>query len=112
MADKAPHIGTLDRRIEIQQCAESRTASGSVTEAWSAVARCWAAVSYPNAGNSEDVMGDQLVATTRVDFTVRYRDGIDEKMRVLYQGKHHYILPPIKEVGRRAFLTIPTQKQV
>lgn len=112
MATKMPNIGQLDRRIEIQEPVETRTQSGSVSTTWNRVARCWAMVSYASTGNKEDVLGDMPVATTRQQFTIRYRDGLTEKMRIVYQGQYYNMLPPFEEVGRRAFLTIPAEKQV
>lgn len=111
MAEKTPSIGDLDKRIEIQQATETRSASGGVSVEWTAVARCWAGVSSPLTGNSQEVLGDQIVATTRVLFTIRYRDGLDKKMRIVYQGRYYDMLPPFQEVGRKQFLNIPAQEQ-
>lgn len=111
MPEKSPRIGQLDRRIEIQEPTEARTATGGVETTWAAVARCWAGVSYPLTGNREAVEGDQSVATTRVQFTIRYRDGLDKKMRILYSGEYYDLLPPFAEIGRKQYLIIPAQKQ-
>lgn len=107
-----PKIGQLDRRIEIQSPTSTRTATGGVDVTWTALYRCFAAVSYPLTGNQEDVEGDQSVATTRVTFTIRYRDGMDETMRILYSGEYYDLMPPFAEVGRKQYLTISAQKQI
>lgn len=112
MAEKTPRIGQLDRRIEIQEPTETRTATGGVDTAWAAVARCWAGVEYPLTGNGEDVQGDQSVATTRVVFCIRYRDGLTEKMRIVYKGDNYDLLPPFQEIGRKQYMKIPAQKQI
>ncbi len=110
-ADRKPNIGSLDRRIEIQEPTESRTDTGSVDTAWTAVARCYAKVAYPLTGNKEAVEGDQPVATTRVQFSIRYRDGLNEKMRILYSSDYYNIIPPIAEIGRKDYLVITAEKQ-
>lgn len=112
MPEKTPRIGQLDRRIEIQEPTETRTATGGVETTWAAVARCWAGVSYQLTGNNEDVQGDQPVATTRVTFTIRYRDGLTAKMRILYSGDYYDLMPPFAEVGRKQYMIIQAQKQV
>lgn len=106
-----PKIGQLDRRIEIQSFTDTRTATGAAERTWTAVARCFAGVSYPLTGNREDVEGDQPVATTRVTFTIRYRDGLNESMRILYSNKYYNLLPPFAEVGRKQYLQINAQEQ-
>lgn len=112
MPEKTPRIGQLDRRIVIQEPTETRTATGGVETTWADWARCWAGVSYPLTGNNEDVQGDQPVATTRVQFTIRYRDGMSEKMRILYAGEYYDMEPPFAEVGRKQYMIIGAQKQV
>jgi len=112
MPEKTPRIGQLDRRIEIQTPTETRTATGGVETTWAAFARCFAGVTYPLTGNNEDVLGDQPVATTRVMFTIRYRDELTEKMRILYAGEYYDLMPPFAEAGRKQYLIIQAQKQV
>lgn len=112
MTEKTPRIGQLDRRIEIQEPTETRTATGGVGVTWAAFARCWAGVAYPLTGNNEDVQGDQAVSTTRVVFSIRYRDGLNAKMRILYAGDYYDLMPPFSEVGRKQYLTIQAQKQL
>jgi len=111
MATPANYVGQLDRRIEIQEPTETRSDSGGVDTSWAAVARCFAGVAYVKTGNSENVAGDQPVATTRVEFTIRYRSGLNENMRILYAGEYYNLLPPFREVGRRQFMVIPAEKQ-
>lgn len=109
-----PRIGQLDRRIEIQESTELRSATGSRTLEWTAVARCWAGVEHANTGNNEQVAGDQPVATTRIKFIIRYRSGLTENMRILYNSEYYDMLPPFEHLGRGndGYLVIPAQKQV
>ncbi len=109
---KGVRPGQLDRRIEIQEPTETRTARGSVTETWTTIARVWAGLSFPSSGNAESIEADQLVATTRVVFTIRYRDTITEKMRIVYGNENYSIIPPIEEQGRKTYLLIRAEKQV
>lgn len=109
---KGIRAGQLDRRVEIQESTETRTSRGSVAETWTTVARVWAGISFPSSGNSEGVEADQVVSTTRVAFTIRYRDGITEKMRIVYGNENYAIIPPIEEHGRKQFLILRAEKQV
>ena len=111
MATPANYVGQLDRRIEIQEPTETRSDSGGVDTSWTAVVRCYAGVAYGKTGNSESVAGDQPVATTRVEFTIRYRTGLTETMRILYAGEYYNMLPPFREIGRRQFMAINAEKQ-
>ena len=101
----------MDRRIEIQTSAAARSTTGQELLEWTCLVRCWAAVAFPMTGSAEKVDGDQKVATTRTEFYIRYRDGLNEKMRVLYNGQYYDIMN-IVEVGRKEFMTLEAQKQV
>jgi len=104
-------IGKLDQRIEIQQKTAVRSATGSATATWSTVARVWAGLSYQSSGNSEQVEADQILATTRVAFTIRYRDGLSEEMRIVSDGKNYDIIPPMEQIGRKMYLKLRAELQ-
>lgn len=105
---KPTQIGQLDRRIRIETSTSSRGAAGQEILTWSTFAECWAAVEYPGTRSDEQVQADQEVSTTTVIFVIRYRDGIDQKMRIVYNGDNYDILNKL-EVGRRAYLRLPAK---
>lgn len=103
---KAPFIGQLDRRICIQQPVTSRGSSGQEVTTWTTFAECWASIEYPGTKSDEGVIADQEVSTTFTVFTIRYRDGIGQKMRVVYGGDYYDIQNKF-EIGRKEFLRLP-----
>lgn len=103
---KTTYIGQLDRRIRIEHSTSTRGSSGQEVLTWSTFAECWASVEYPGTKTDEGVIADQEVSTTFVYFTVRYRDGIDQKMRIVYNNQYYDIQNKL-EIGRREFLRLP-----
>lgn len=85
-------IGSLDRRIELQTYTATRAATGEEILTWSCVAHVWASKIYPNTKSDEGIEGDQLVSTTRVQYTIRHRCGIEPKMRISDNGAYYNIL--------------------
>lgn len=103
---KPPQIGHLDRRIRIETPTSSRGNSGQEVLTWSNFAECWASIETPNTKSDEGVIADQEVSTTFTVFLIRYRDGLTQKMRIVYNGKY-YDIQNIMEQGRREFLRLP-----
>lgn len=104
----ATNIGKLDRRICIEQPSASRGGSGQELLTWSTFAECWAAVEYPGTRTDEQVVADQEVSITSVIFRIRYRDGLNQKMRILYNSNYYDILN-VLEVGRKDYLRLPAR---
>lgn len=107
---KRTRIGNLNRRIEIEVAETSRSATGQELLEWRCWAAMWAGIVPANTGSDEQVEGDQLVATTRMIFVVRYRAGLNKKMRVRYERNLYNILI-IQDDGTRTYLKITTQIQ-
>ena len=103
---KSTFIGQLDRRIRIETSTSTRGTSGQEVSTWETFAECWAAVEYPGTKSDEGVIADQEVSTTFVYFTIRYRDWINQKMRIVYGGNYYDIQNKF-EIGRREFLRLP-----
>jgi SPP1 family predicted phage head-tail adaptor len=103
-------IGKLDRRITIQQEVVTTNAYNEpAISSWEDVKEVYASVSDgdSNAGISgkEVFSSDQLTARRIVKFTIRYRRGITEKMRILHDEKYYGIIS-ISEPDRRKSLEI------
>ena len=105
------YIGQMASRIEIQQFATSYSDTGHEQIVWSTLYVCWAKVDFPATGNDEGFLGDQQVAVTRVNFTVHRRDGLNEKMRILYKAQYHDIRN-ITETADRMYNVILTEKRI
>jgi SPP1 family predicted phage head-tail adaptor len=109
MATKKTNIGQLNQRIVIQQETASRGDFGQEILTWSDLTSCWSLVEFSMAGSGEGIAADQIVVTTRADFTIRQRNDINEKMRIVYNGSNYGILN-IKNTGRSAYMTIQAHK--
>ena len=77
-------IGELRKRIEIQEAVAARDEYGGITPSWITVYRAWAKVE--DLAGRELFQAQQLSSETNVRFTIRFRDGIDSKMRIRYRG--------------------------
>ncbi len=73
-------IGTLRRRLTIQQAVNTPDSAGGETQAWSTFATVW--------GGLEGLRGDELAQFDQVDShvtsraTIRWRAGVKPEMRV------------------------------
>lgn len=112
MASKATHSGELDRRIVIQQYSATKETDGSETYTWSTLATTWAKVEYFNTPTmtSEQYEADRNTATSKVQFTIRYRTDVTKKMRVSY-GLQYFDILAINEVDRKVFLQLQTESK-
>jgi SPP1 family predicted phage head-tail adaptor len=73
--------GDFDQRITIQNVTESVDTFGQRVQAFSTLANVWAKVEEKS--GSEGETSDQIVATRKVQFLIRYRNDINERMRVV-----------------------------
>lgn len=101
--------GRLDRRVTLQQVAETRSSSGDVVQSWSELATVWAGVQQPSGRTAFEATERQ--ARGDAIFRIRYRDDVTAKNRILYQGDIYEILA-IKEIGRREGLEIAANARV
>lgn len=89
---KETQIGERRDRIRFEQPTATRSASGGEVWAWERVAEVWAKVIYQNTRSEEQVLADQVVASTAIAFDIAYRDGITEKMRIVFDGSNFDIM--------------------
>ena len=89
---KETQIGERRHRIRFEQSTATRSASGGEIWTWSRVAEVWAKVIYQATKSSEDVAADQIVVSTAVAFDIAYRDGITEKMRIVFESSNYDIM--------------------
>lgn len=101
-------IGQLDRRVSIEYYSETKNAFGEAEKAWQSIATVWAKVDYLNKlDNQEKFEVGRETAIDKVKFTIRYRSGVDARMRILYQSVY-YNIRAISEVGRRDYMELMT----
>lgn len=96
--------GAYNKKIIIEAYAEtSKDEYGMPIETWSTVKTMFANMRTRSA--REVFQSDQTQNEKTAVFTVRYVSGIDEKMRVVCDGKV-FTIDGIQEIGRRKGLQI------
>ena len=101
------HAGQLDRRITIQSFTTTTDDFGEVVKSFTTLAEVWAKVEEKRGNEGED--GNQLVATKRVEFFIRYRSDINEQMRIVYSNETYKIETILNADARKAFQKIVTR---
>jgi SPP1 family predicted phage head-tail adaptor len=92
--------GKLRHRVTVQQNTPTRDTDGAEIDDWSDVATVWGAV-IPLSGREQFISsGDQTVALADTRIEIRYRSGLDVKMRVTWDG-HTYNIRQIREIDSR-----------
>lgn len=90
MAKPLISIGKLRNRVTIQDYTASKDSFGAETKVWSDYAEVSASVE-PLSGK-ELYSAQQLHAETTTMITVRYLEGVNTRMRVLFKDKNFDIL--------------------
>ncbi len=98
------HAGQLDRRITIQSFGTTTDDFGEVVKSFTTLANVWAKVEEKRGDEGED--GNQLVATKRVEFFIRYRSDINEQMRITYNNETYKIHAIQSADARKAYQMI------
>lgn len=87
---KTPKLsaGSLNRRILIQKRAEGTDEAGGPLLTWDDVATVWANVAGDTGLATIRASGDLPAPIKRYSFRIRFREGLDEGMRVVYGGQN------------------------
>jgi len=102
----------LNECCAILKPVETQAASGGMQTTWEYLSQeVYAEVRFPGTGTDEQFLGDQQVATTRVEFTIRFRDDFNEKYRWEYAGEEYDIKNIIRTGERRSYLKVITEKR-
>lgn len=97
----------MDRKITIEQATETQNSANEVIKDWKPFASVWA--KKTDTGGSERFRG-AVIAAQSTDFEIRYLTGVNEKMRVKYDGNYYNIFGVV-EIGRLEGLLLRTEKQ-
>lgn len=96
--------GNIKHRVIIQKSEKARDGFGAVKENWIDFKSLWAEV--------YDRSGIQVFATNQIKnekstrVRIRFRDDIDESMRVIFRGKPYDIQSVLDVSGDRKFLEL------
>ena len=100
--------GQLDRRITIEKNTETRSGTGAPVDGWADFVTNEPA-QVRAVGGGERFRGAHIVAEATTSFVIRYRTGLDEKMRIQFDGEP-YDIHQISEIGRREGLLIQASR--
>jgi SPP1 family predicted phage head-tail adaptor len=101
---KAAALGELRERVLIQAQASTVDVAGDPTYAYTDVATVWAKIVPVSA--AERTEGGRLAATGLYDMTIRYRAGLNTKMRAVWRGRYLAFTDMINADRQRVLLTI------
>lgn len=82
-------IGEMRHRITLQKSITSINENGYETEVWEDVKTVWAAVE--NLSGREYFAAAAVQAQNTVKFTIRYLVGLDQTMKIVFQGRDYNI---------------------
>lgn len=83
------NIGDLRHRITVQKFTTTISENGFEVETWQDYKTVWASTS--NLSGREYYQAAAVQAEKTVKFLMRYTEGIDASMRILFKGKHYDI---------------------
>lgn len=96
--------GSLRHWMEIERPTETQDAAGQVTRTWTTLARV--PCSYQVLSADESIRGEQVQATLRAQFEMRWRSGVTPQMRIVFDGRTLNIRAVFDPDGMRVMLRI------
>jgi SPP1 family predicted phage head-tail adaptor len=100
--------GKLNRRLELQQPAETPDGAGGVTRSYGIVARLWASVEPVSARRAVEADAGGATITHRI--TIRKRALVTTRHR-LVEGANVYRIVSLREDDTRRFLVIGAEQR-
>ncbi|EPE1527378.1 phage head closure protein [Citrobacter freundii] len=104
--------GKLNKRITLQKPVKTQSSvTGAVVNVWADVAELWANVADLSARDFVAAQAGQSEVTTRI--TIRWRDDVTDKHRILYRGCVYDIQGVLEDdKSGREYLTLPCARGV
>lgn len=93
------NIGSMRHRIEIQIYSDVENEVGEITKQWTTYKKLWAEKKQLRSSNTNDSDKEGIEYIYR--FKVRYREDLDESMRIVHKGIIYDIkhINPISELN-------------
>ena len=98
-------IGRMNSRITIQQRTLVENTYGEKTEQWTTLATCWAKADFPVSSSDEKINDGLQTGHLKVVFTIRYRTGITEVNRIVFNSEN-YDIQFVQNTARNNYLVI------
>ena len=104
--------GKLNKRILLQRPVKVQSpVTGAVANGWADQAELWANVTDLSARDFVAAQAGQSEVTTRI--TIRWRDDVTDKHRILYRGRVYDIQGVLEDdKSGREYLTLPCSRGV
>lgn len=104
--------GKLNKRIMLQKPVKTQSpVTGAVVNGWADVDELWANVADLSARDFVAAQAWQSEVTTRI--TIRWRDDVTDKHRILYRGRVYDIQGVLEDdKSGREYLTLPCSRGV
>lgn len=96
--------GELKTLIEIQAAIDVRDASGGAEPQWQKLCECYA--KWEMTSGNESMSGNQPIGVASHLLTIRFRGGLDRKLRVIGQGRTLDVNSVMDPDGRREMLLL------
>lgn len=105
---KTNPVGEMRERVTLQSPLLEADGAGGATIAWEDEATVWAKVE--ELGGDEHASGERLAARTRLRLTIRYREGLNAAMRVIWKTRPLDIRAIRDPDGRRHLLILDCEE--
>lgn len=100
--------GSLRESITIKQRVSTQDGYGAVADTWSTV--CTTRASFSPLAGREYFFARQMNSPAEAKFTIRYRAGINEDMRIAHRGSDYHIISVVNVGGIRKELLMYCRK--
>lgn len=94
--------GKLDQRITIESATTAADGVGEMIKTWTTLAVVWAHI---KTRSGKEIFSTGVQAEVDISFRIRYRTGLDNTMRILYEG-NYYDIAAIVPFGRKEGMDI------
>ena len=105
-------VARMRQRVTLQQLVETADGAGGAARSWSDVATVWAQVTPLVGGRSERLFAGQLQGEVTHRIVMRYRSGVNVRMRVLYGTRSMNIRSVVNVNEAGVFLEILAEEGV
>lgn len=100
-------IGNLDRKIIIYDHSTVPDGAGQPIATRSIFATVYAGIEYQ--ASDESIHAETTTAKTKILFTIRYLDGLNERMEIYFDSQYFEIIS-IQPIGRNESIKVMAQK--
>lgn len=107
--NKSENIGALRHRVTIHRYTTTRGDYGAETVFYVALATVWANYEYRVVPSGEKQMTDQKTAVAAVNWTMRYRDDVEPKMRLVDESNNIYDILSINYDTTKMYMVLECQ---